>query len=86
MMGALSSSRGNSQPRLWVYNRGALPLVIGNNSPSSPASGVVNSGLEGHLLLGLTAGASYVSSILSEMGNEQEKEADTLCDAKAQDW
>lgn len=80
MMGALSSSPGNSQACLWVHNRVALPLVIGNNSPSSPGHGVVNFGLEGDPLRGVTAGDVNASDVLSETGNEWEKEAETtLC-------
>lgn len=82
-MGALTSSWGNSEACLWVHNRVAVPLVIGNNSPSSPGSGVVNSGLGGgggSPLRGPTAGAIYASSVLSETGNEWQKEAETtLC-------
>ncbi len=47
-----------------------MPLVIGNNSPSSPGSGVVNFGLEGDPLQGPTAGAVCATGVLSETGNE----------------
>lgn len=47
-----------------------MPLVIGNNSPSSPGHGMVNFGLEGDPLRGVTAGDVNASDGLSETGNE----------------
>lgn len=70
MMGASSLSLGTSKPCLRVHNRAAVPLVDGNSSPSSPGSGVVDFGLEGTLLRGLTAGAVCATDSLSEAGNE----------------
>lgn len=80
MMGAVSSSWATWEACLWVHNRAVVPLVIGNNSPSSPGSGVVNCGLEGNPPRGPTAGAVCATDVLSETGNEWEKEAETtLC-------
>lgn len=79
-MGAVTSSWGTSKACPWVHNRAAEPLVIGNNSPSSPGSGVVNFGLEGDPLRGATAGAVCATGVVSETGNEWKKEAETtLC-------
>lgn len=80
MMGGVGSSWGTSEACLWVHNRAAVPLVIGNNSPSSPGSGVVDFGLEGNPFWVPTAGAVCATDVLSETGNEWEKEAETtLC-------
>ncbi|KAA8589090.1 hypothetical protein FQN60_010435 [Etheostoma spectabile] len=54
------------EPRLRVHNRAAVPIVDGNSSPSSPGSGVVDFGLEGNPLRGLTAGAICATDGLSE--------------------
>ena len=80
MMGGVSSSWGNSEACLWVHNRAPVPVVIGNNSPSSPGSSVVDFGLEGNPLWALTAVAVCATDALSETGNEWKKEAETtLC-------
>lgn len=79
MTGAASSSWGTSEACLWVHNRAAVPLVIGNNSPSSPGSGVVGFGLEGEPSPGADSWGCP-TDVLSEKGNEWEKEAETtLC-------
>lgn len=79
-MGAVSSSWGTSEVCLWVHNRAMLPLVIGNNSPSSPGSSVVNFGLEGDPLQGPTAVTVCAAGVLSETGKDLEKKVETpLC-------